>query len=113
MRRWSTFAASAYLNGAFQGTATRVTGVTQLWGALWLPAEALKAAVRQPLLDRDPITGIEVSYRKIGNRIVLTEEGPTHTSALTYDGRTGQLIGIQTTVQIGLATQISELTLIE
>ena len=52
--RWSTFAASSYLNGAFQGTAKRVTGVTQLWGALWLPAEALKAVVRRPLLDRDP-----------------------------------------------------------
>ena len=110
--RWTAFDATAYLGGSPTGQSTRVTGVYQLSNALWLPAEALKATVRKPLLDRDPITGVEVTYTRGANRsVVITESGPLFTIQGTYDGRTGKLLASRIEIQTGLATQITDLQL--
>lgn len=109
--RWSSAAVSSNVAGIDQGTAQRVTGTRQMTGALWLPAEALTAKVRSPLLDKDPITGIETSYARTGGNVVITEKGPLHLATSTYDGVTGKLIASHLDTQIGLALQSVELEL--
>ena len=108
--RWSALRVSSSTGGIANGAVDRVTGVAQLSGALWLPAEALRAVVRRPQLDRDPITGVVLSYARNADRsITLTEQGDLFRIDNTYDGRTGQLIGTRSEVQTGLAVQITEL----
>ena len=110
--RWSAFQITSYLAGSVSGVSERVTGVQQLTGALWLPAEAFKANVRRPLLDRDPITGVEISLqRNADGSLTLHEENELFRSDSTYDRRTGKLLAARIEVQTGLAVQITELTL--
>jgi hypothetical protein len=106
--RWSLADLTFDSNGLPGGAQLTVSGVGQPFGALWLPAEALKARPAQTLLDRDPVTGAELFWQRGENRaIVLTERGAAYETVLTYDGTTGALLGIQQ-FQHGLtgATQI-------
>ncbi len=108
--RWSAFNVVSYLGNSLTGASDRVTGVWQLTGALWLPAEALRVTVRKPLLDRDPVTGVEVSYLRNPDRaITIREQGELFRIDNTYDRRTGQLIAVRIEVQTGLAVQVTEL----
>ena len=108
--RWSAFNLVSYLGNSLTGASERVTGVWQLTGALWVPAEALRIKVRKPLLDRDPITGVEVSYvRNPGGSVTIREQGELFRIDNTYDRRSGQLIAVRIEVQTGLAVQVTEL----
>lgn len=110
--RWSAFQVTSYLMGTASGVSDRVTGVSQLTGAIWLPAEALRANLRRPLLDRDPITGVEVSYvRNPDQTITISEEGTLFRIDNTYDRRTGKLLATRIEIQTGLAVQVIELFL--
>ena len=110
--RWSAFQVTNYLGGAITGASERVTGVNQLSGALWLPAEALKSTVRAGVLDRDPVTGVTVSYVRNPDRsIMIREEGALFRIDNTYDRRTGKLVATRIETQTGLAVQVTELTL--
>jgi len=112
--RWSAFAVSSYLAGALTGASDRVTGVNQLSGALWLPAEALKSSVRAGVIDRDPVTGVEVAYVRNPDRsVTLRETGDLFQIDNTYDRRTGQLIAARIETRTGLAVQVTELYLSE
>lgn len=112
--RWSAFEVSSYLAGALIGASDRVTGVNQLSGALWLPAEALKASVRAGVIDRDSVTGVTVAYVRNPDRsITLRETGDLFQIDSTYDQRTGQLIAARIETQTGLAVQVTELYLSE
>jgi len=108
---WTRFDAAAYVGGQYQGQSARVTGIYQLANALWLPATALTASVRKPLLDRDPVTGIETSYARANGVVMIEERGPLHYTAWTYDANTGQLLAVHTEVQIGLGTHMTDLEL--
>lgn len=108
--RWSAMRLDSSTAGMPNGAVDRVTGVTQLSGAFWLPAEALRAVVRRPQLDRDPITGVVTSYARNADRsITLTEQGDLFRIDNTYDGRTGGLVATRIEVQTGLAVQVTEL----
>ena len=108
--RWSAFRVRSSTAGMANGAVDRVTGVAQLSGALWLPAEALRAVVRRPQLDRDPITGVVTTYARNADRsITLTERGELFRIDNTYDGRSGALVATRIEVQTGLAVQITEL----
>lgn len=109
--RWSRYAVASYFNGQPQGSSTRVCGIAQLSNALWLPAEALKASVRRPLIDRDPVTGIETYYSRSSGVVLIEEQGPLHYFASTFDGRTGRLLQSHLETQIGVSTSVTELTL--
>lgn len=112
--RWSAFEVSSYLGGALTGASARVTGVHQLSGALWLPAAALKTSVRAGVIDRDPVTGVTVTYVRNPDRsITLRETGDLFQIDNTYDQRTGQLIAARIETQTGLAVQVTELYLSE
>ena len=108
--RWSACRVRSSTAGMANGAVDRVTGVAQLSGALWLPAEALRAVVRRPQLDRDPITGVVTTYARNADRsITLTERGELFRIDNTYDGRSGALVATRIEVQTGLAVQITEL----
>lgn len=110
--RWSAFALTNYLGEAVTGASERVTGVNQLSGALWLPAEALKNSVRAGVLDRDPVTGLTITYVRNPDRsITLREEGALFRAESTYDRRTGKLTAVRIEVRTGLAVQVTELYL--
>lgn len=109
--RWTSYEAAAYANGQFTGANERVTGVAQLFDAFWLPASALTARIRRPLLDRDPITGAEVTYERTGDVITLTETGDAYYTMLQYDAETGQLIAMKQESQGGFVTNVVELEL--
>jgi hypothetical protein len=109
--RWTSNKAAAYTNGQFTGANERVTGVAQLFDAFWLPAAALNARVRRPLLDRDPITGAEVTYERTDDVITLTETGDAYYTILQYDADTGQLIAMKQESQGGFVTNVVELAL--
>lgn len=109
--RWTSYKAAAYTAGQFTGVSERVTGVAQLFDAFWLPATALSARVRRPLLDRDPITGAEVTYARTADVIALTETGDAYYTILHYDARTGQLIAMRQESQNGFVTNVVELEL--
>ena len=108
--RWSAFRVSSSTAGIANGAVDRVTGVAQLSGALWLPPEALRAVVRRPQLDRDPVTGVVTNYVRNADRsITLTEQGDLFRIDNTYDGRRGALVATRIEVQTGLAVQVTEL----
>ncbi len=102
---WTRYDAALYLGGLNQGQSTRVTGIYQLSNALWLPAPALTANVRKPLLDRDPVTGVETSYTRSRGVVLIEERGPLHYSSWTYDGNTGKLLAVHNEVQIGIGAK--------
>ena len=108
--RWSALRVESSTAGVPNGAVDRVTGVTQLSGAFWLPAEALRAVVRRQQLDRDPVTGVVTRYARNADRsITLTEQGDLFRIDNTYDGRTGGLVATRIEVQTGLAVQVTEL----
>lgn len=112
-KRFTIFTTSASYNNQPQGTSPSVTGVAHLTG-LWLSKEALKSKTRSGRIDRDPITGVEVSWRRAGSeKIVVSEVGPSWQSTFTYDGSSGVLVVIQISQLIGLSTQVIELALQE
>lgn len=112
--RWSAFEVSSYLAGSLTGASARVTGVSQLSGALWLPAAALKTSVRAGVIDRDPVTGVADAYVRNPDRsVTLRETGELFQIDNTYDPRTGQLIAARIETRTGLAVQVTELYLSE
>lgn len=107
--RWSLATVTDAVSGQASWPIDRVTGVAQLYEAFWLPAEALAASPRNPVLDRDPATGAEISYERSGGVVTLTEVGSTWTNTLTYDGQTGALLSIGSQKQVGISTITIEL----
>ena len=66
--------------------------------------------MRRPQLDRDPVTGIVLSYARNADRsITLTEQGDLFRIDNTYDDRTGGLTATRIEIQIGVAVQVTEL----
>lgn len=112
-KRFTLLTTSTTYNNQPLGSIAAITGVAQLTG-LWLPKEALKSKGRAGRIDRDPITGVEVSWQRDSNRnIVVSEVGPSWQSTFTYDGSSGALIVIQISQLVGFANQLIELTLQE
>jgi hypothetical protein len=111
---WSEYEVSDYLYGRVNSTARRVTGVAQIFDALWLPPEAVGTLRDGQVLDRDPVTGAEVTVSRGGDgSITLTESGQAYRSALTYDERDGALVAIEQETTTGVATIVIELQLAE
>jgi hypothetical protein len=73
----------------------RVTGVGQIFDAMWLPAEALQNIRDGQQLDRDPVTGSTITVSRRAGIIAVTESGRAYRTELGYDERSGA----QTTVQ--------------
>jgi len=109
---WSEYEVSDYLYGRVNSTTRRVTGVAQIFDALWLPPEAVDTLRDGQVLDRDPITGAEVTVSRGGDgSITLTESGQAYRSALTYDERDGALVAVEQETTTGVATILIELQL--
>ncbi len=103
--RWSRCKVTGYLSGKVEGTLERVTGVAQLFDALWLPPEALAALRTARTLDRDPVTGAQIAVsRGPGGTVVLTETGVVYYTKLTYDGKNGMLLALEQETRSGVAT---------
>ena len=100
--RYVEYRVTQYTAGRLSGYTERVTGLAQLFDALWLPAEALG---RRGLLDSDPLTGAQVTIAPgVGGSTVLTESAPVYRTILTYDGRSGQLLSLEEEKNTGLIT---------
>ena len=111
---WGLYQITTQLAGRTNAGADRLTGSMQLFDALWLPAEAVKALgnLNGTTLDRDPATGVELDVsREQSGEITLTEVGPLHETTLTYD-RQGRLIRSSQQVRVGLATTTVQLELV-
>lgn len=91
---------------------TQATGVAQLFGGWWLPAEAVGARVRRPLLDWDPFTNVETRYEKQGGGVLLTEGNEAYTASLLYD-RSGRLVAYHQEMSVGVALVTTDLALVE
>lgn len=111
--RWSGYTHSDSTVGVAGSRIGRVCGIVQLFDALWLPDKALTAQVRRPLIDRDPVTGAQVSYQRSGRTVTLSEAGSGYESTLVYDQRSGALIAMRQQQQVGIATIVVELQLVE
>ncbi|MBW7885071.1 MAG: hypothetical protein H3C34_21035 [Caldilineaceae bacterium] len=111
--RWTSNEVATYFAGRFDSRVDRVTGVGQIFDALWLPRQALTARVRASLIDRDPVTGVELHYTRGGGTVQLTERGDAYVTTLTYDARNGQLLAVEQQTQVGIATQILALERVE
>ena len=112
--RWSEHQISDRLSGQAGSVTTRVTGLSQLSDAIWLPAEAIDALLRSRTLDHDPVTGAETTVSQgPGETLTLTESGAAYETALTYDTRNGMLVAMAQQTQTGIASIIIELQLTE
>jgi hypothetical protein len=112
--RWSRAKVTDYVSGKANGTTARITGVAQLFDGLWLPPEALAALRTAKTLDRDPVTGAQISVARGRNgTVVLTETGAEYYTKLTYDGKDGTLLAIEQETTSGVATIHIALALVE
>ena len=110
-RRWAVYDLTSQLTDLPAETATRLGGAAQLFDSLWLPPSALDALDAEQVLDRDPITGAEVSAEPDPDgMLTLWEIGDYYSAALTYDDD-GRLVALEQQQQIGLAATIVALTL--
>jgi hypothetical protein len=105
---WTEFSVNTTLAGQ-SGKGTQVTGAAQLFYGWWLAPEALAALKPGKVIDRDPVTGVQVAVsRGSGGNVVLTETGARFRTALTYD-KNGTLLSLDqeldqtaTTIQVKL-----------
>jgi hypothetical protein len=112
--KWSRYKVTDYIAGKTNATAERISGVAQLFDALWLPSEALAALRTARTLDRDPVTGAQVAVaRGPSGTIVLTETGEAYYTKLTYDGQDGILLALEQETRSGVATIHIALELVE
>lgn len=100
-----------------QGSVASVTGVAQLFDAIWLPPEAIPIASAWPLnrfvkLDTDPITKAVVFGKRIANNgIVMREKGlatavgPVFQTDMSYRQSDGKLTKIVRTDVTDLLTK--------
>lgn len=113
-QRWSLAHLAAFSNGVAAGEQVAISGVGQLFGGLWLPTDALRANPARARLDRDPVTGAEITWlRREDRAVVLTERGNAFETVMVYDGRSGVLIAYQQTIQLPVVTTMVALALAE
>lgn len=107
---WSEHAQQTYLYGRDAGSSTTANGAMQLFGAYWLPPEALDVLETGTVLDQDPLTGIQTSVVQANRQtIVIAAAGPGYLTQLYYDARNGRLIALylqQQTVNGALYTSL-------
>lgn len=111
-KRYTTATVTTYANNIASASTLQVSGMAQIVGSIWLPPEALSNKLRTGRIDRDPLTGVEVSWQRNGNgNVIITETASGWTSLLTYDSRSGALLAFQNTRHVGVATLITKLVL--
>jgi hypothetical protein len=102
--RWTVFQMSSQMQSQLPDKSFRATGLTQLIDALWLPPEALSRIRNGQVLDRDPVTGAQITATRSNGAIVLTEKGRGYTTVVTYDSSDGTMVGMQQTMPTGPGT---------
>lgn len=113
-QRWSIARLAAFSNGVSAGEQVAISGVGQLFGGLWLPAEALRIRPTRTRLDRDPITGAQITWRQGEDRtLILTERGDAFETVMVYDDHSGVLIAYQQTIELPAVTTTVVLALAE
>jgi hypothetical protein len=111
---WCEYKLTDHPYGGMGNVSTRVTGATQSFEGIWLPPQALNRLRDGQVLDRDPVTGAEVTVtRTRGGPITLTETGTLYRQSLTYDSQDGTLLALQTVTQVGVGTTVIDLQLTE
>jgi hypothetical protein len=89
---------------------TEVSGIAQV-GGLWLPPAGLAALRNGQVLDEDPIVGIRQAVTAADGRWVAISSGsPADSTEFVYEVASGQLVRFRRTQQIGIATQILDVT---
>lgn len=112
--RWTLTTQEGTLSGQPSGASSGLTGATQLFGGMWLPAGALSARPRRAVIDTDPLTGATVTFGRAANGLItITESGATWSTALIYDGETGLFLALHKEMQVGIATNTYELQLVQ
>lgn len=102
--RWTLTTNDSTFNGQPADASSSITGAIQLFGGIWLPASALAARPRRAVIDSDPLTGATVTFSRTNNGlIVITQSGPTWSTALYYDGKSGVFVGMHKEMQVGVA----------
>lgn len=113
-KRWSIAHLAAFSNGVSAGEQVTISGVGQLFGGLWLPREALRANPTRTRLDREPVTGAEITWQRGADRaIILTERGDAFETVLVYDSRSGVLLAYQQTIHLPVVTTTVALAIVE
>lgn len=104
-QRWSIAHLAAFSNGVSAGEQVAISGVGQLFGGLWLPAEALHAKPTHVRLDRDPVTGAQITWQQgTEQTLLLTERGDAFETVMVYDSQSGLLIAYQQTITLPAVT---------
>ncbi len=111
--RWTLTSNESSFNGQSSGDTSGITGAGQLFGGIWLPAGALTARPPRAVIDTDPLTGATVRFARANGAITITESGASWSTALIYDAETGLFIGMHKEMQVGIATNIYDLQLVQ
>lgn len=104
---WAQFVEHSEVQGtmgvpAQQAENNRAVGTSQI-GGLWIPAEAL-AKLRPGTLDTDPTTKMQFSYAGgQGDLAYFTEKGPDSSLQYVYNRRTGMLVEMSNSMNVGMA----------
>lgn len=85
--------------------------MAQPFDAYWLPAEAIKSLKNGQVIDRDPVTGAKITAARGQGVVSLTESNSSFSTVLTYDTKTGVLVGAQQDTSTGAGTIHIELQL--
>ncbi|NSW55507.1 MAG: hypothetical protein HPY44_05805 [Armatimonadetes bacterium] len=113
--RWSTHATSLSVGAAPGGPTTSVTGASQVFGGVWLPATALNALRQGLVLDQDPITGSRIVVNGVGTdvrdtpAIQITETCGQWSLTLGYDRRDGSLVSSYKQTPMPFSTLVEDL----
>jgi hypothetical protein len=111
--RWTLTTNSSAQSGQNTGSSSGLTGATQLFGGIWLPESALAARPRSAVIDRDPLTGATVRFTRGNGTITITQSGASWSTALVYDADTGLFLGLHKEMQVGIATNVYDLQLVQ
>ena len=110
--RWAAWQTDYYFNSSLQSSGFTGHGTGQLAGSYWLPATALAFNPAAPLLDQDPVTGVETLWqRDANNNIVITARTSTWYSNSYYDSANGAMIAVEVQLPVAYGYQITTLQL--
>jgi hypothetical protein len=110
---WASYSARTAIPA--MGSTSTGTGVTGPTGLFWLSPDGLAAladASPGQLLDKDPVTGEELTLQSVGREVTMESRLPGVTSRMGYDATTGaltsyvaQVPGSGTTIDLHLTGQ--------
>ncbi len=103
--QWTQWTSTQSGIGALETPTTFLSGGAQIFGSLWLPADALREAGREARIDSDPLTGATITYASDGDFVWLAESGSGFENLLVYDAG-GLLVRLRTAQNLGVGVNV-------